>query len=256
MAGAVLTPEDRAYFLVAMRRQGNSAVHCRMNALLLLDDGWTAERVAAALFIEAETVRAHRRFYSAGGRAGVEWLAYAGHAPILAEAQMAELSAELSGRLYPTAKAVCGLVAERFGLAYSPHAMACLLGRIGVVWKRPQVVPAKADAAAQRGTVSVTDILKVAGSNPAPASQDRAEAAPCVTGEVVTPRCRRFPYRPSASRNLPCVTPAQTPRRQKRCKGMGRIGVTATSSRSAGVPSARRASCAPIATPMARPRPL
>ena len=61
MAGVVLTPEDRAHFLAMLRRHTNSAVHRRMNALLLLDDGWTAERVAEALFIEAETVRAHWR---------------------------------------------------------------------------------------------------------------------------------------------------------------------------------------------------
>jgi transposase len=150
MAGAVLSPEDRSFFLSAMRRQGNSAVHRRMNALLLLDDGWTAERVAEALFVEAETVRAHRRLYRASGRAGVERLAYAGHAPVLSEAQVSALSAELSGRVYLTAKAVCGFVAGRFGLSYTPHAMARLLGRIGFVWKRPKVVPAKADAAAQR----------------------------------------------------------------------------------------------------------
>ncbi len=150
MAGAVLTAEDRAFFLVALRRHGNSAVHRRMNALLLLDDGWTAERVAEALFIDAETVRAHRRLYAAGGRAGVERLAYEGHAPVLDTAQAAEVSAELSGRVYPTAKAVCGFVAARFGLTYTPHAMARLLGRLGFVWKRPKVVPAKADAEAQR----------------------------------------------------------------------------------------------------------
>jgi hypothetical protein len=32
-----------------MRRQTPSPVHRRMNALLLLDDGWAVERVAAAL---------------------------------------------------------------------------------------------------------------------------------------------------------------------------------------------------------------
>ena len=157
MAGAVPTPEGRAHFLAAMRRQGNSAVHRRMNALLLLDDGWTAERVAEALFIDAETVRAHRRLYAARGRAGVERLAYAGHAPVLTAAQAAELSAELSGRVYLTAKAIRGFVAARFGLSYTPHALARLLGRLGYVWKRPKVVPAKADAAAQRAFLD--DIL-------------------------------------------------------------------------------------------------
>ena len=63
-----------------------------MNTRLLLDDGWTAERVAEALFIDAETVRAHRRLYASGGRAGVERLAYVGHAPVLSQRQAAELS--------------------------------------------------------------------------------------------------------------------------------------------------------------------
>jgi hypothetical protein len=40
-----------------------------MNALLL-DDGWTAEGVAEALFSDAEPVRAHRRPHAAGGRVG------------------------------------------------------------------------------------------------------------------------------------------------------------------------------------------
>jgi transposase len=170
MAGAVLTPEDRGYFLAALRRQGNSAVHRRMNALLLLDDGWTAERVAEALFIDAETVRAHRRLYRAGGRAGVERLAYVGHAPVLSAAQAAELSAELSGRIYLTAKAVCRFVAARFGLTYTPHAMARLLGRLGYVWKRPKVVPAKADAQAQRAFLDGVLLPLMAEAEADPAS--------------------------------------------------------------------------------------
>jgi len=139
-----------------LRRQTNSAVHRRMNALLLLDGGWTAERVAEALFIEAETVREHRRLYLADGRAGVERLAYAGHAPVLTEAQNTALAAELSARLYMTAKAVCGFVAERFKVAYTPHAMARLLGRMDFVWKRPKCIPAKANAEAQRAFLETT----------------------------------------------------------------------------------------------------
>ena len=169
MAGALLTPPDRAHFLAMMRRQTNSAaVHRRMSALLPLDDGWTAERVAEALFIEAETVRAHRRLYAAEGRAGVERLAYAGHAPVLTAEQGAGLAAELSERIYLTAKAVCGFVSERFGLTYTPHAMAKLLGRMGFVRKRPKCVPAKADAEAQRAFLERTlaPLMAAAAADP------------------------------------------------------------------------------------------
>lgn len=150
MAGDLLSPADRAHSLVMMRRQLNSAVHRRTNALLLPDDGWTSKRVAEALFIDAETVREHRRLYASAGRGRIERLAYTGHAPVLTAEQSAELAAELSARVNLSAKAVCGLVAERFDLFYTPNAMAKLLGRMGFVWKRPKCIPAKADAEAQR----------------------------------------------------------------------------------------------------------
>ena len=169
MSGLLLTPSDRAHFLAMLRRQTNSAVHRRMNALLLLDDGWTAEQVAQALFIEAETVREHRRLYASSGRAGVERLAYVGHAPVLTTEQSAALGAELSGRLYLTAKAVCGFVAKRFDLTYTAHAMARLLGRLGFVWKRPKRVPAKADPEAQRAFLDVVlaPLMAAAEADPA-----------------------------------------------------------------------------------------
>src|SRR5580692_9743440 len=84
MSGAILTAEDRAHLLRMMRRQTPSPVHRRMNALLLLDDGWAVERVAVALFIDAETVREHRRLYQTSGIAGVERLTYEGSEPALA----------------------------------------------------------------------------------------------------------------------------------------------------------------------------
>jgi DNA-binding NarL/FixJ family response regulator len=76
MSGVLLSPEDRAHLLRMMRRQTPSPVHRRMNTLLLLDEGWAVERVAEVLFIDAETVREHRRLYRASGITGVERLKY------------------------------------------------------------------------------------------------------------------------------------------------------------------------------------
>ena len=95
MSGSILTPEDRAHFLWKMRHLTPSLVHRRMNALLLLDDGWAAERVADVLFIDAETVREHRRRYQVGGVAGVEQLKFEGNDPALSPEQLKTLGAEL-----------------------------------------------------------------------------------------------------------------------------------------------------------------
>jgi transposase len=150
MSGAILTPEDRAHLLRMMRRLTPSTVHRRMNALLLLDDGWNAERIANALFIDAETVREHHRLYQASGVAGLERLGYEGAACDLSAEQLAALGTELDARLYMTAKAVCAFVQRSFGVDYTPHAMAKLLNRLGFVYKMPKKVPAKADEVVQR----------------------------------------------------------------------------------------------------------
>ncbi len=147
---------DRAQLLRAMRRQLNSAVHRRMNVLLLLDDGWAEERIAEALYIDAETVREHRRLYEASGISGLERLAYVGAECDLTDEQRARLAAELESRVYMTAKEVCAFVAAEFGVEYTPHAMSKLLGRLGFVYKKPKRVPAKADAAVQRQFVEQT----------------------------------------------------------------------------------------------------
>ena len=156
MSGRILSPEDRAHLPRMMRRQTPSPVHRRMNTLLLLDDGWGAERVAEVLFIDVETVREHRRPYQASGVTGVERLKYEGAEPALNGEQLEALSAELDAHLYVTAKAVCGFVERTFGVAYTPHAMAKVLKRLGFVYKMPKKVPAKANEEAQRKFVEET----------------------------------------------------------------------------------------------------
>lgn len=149
MAGTVLTPEDRAQLLRMIRRQMNSHVHRRMNVLLLLDDGWTAERIAEALFIDTETAHEHRRRYETSGVAGLERLNYQGSEPALSAVQRETLKAELDAHLYMTAKAVCDFVQRTFAVTYTPNAMTKLPKRLGFVYKKPKCVPAKAAAAVQ-----------------------------------------------------------------------------------------------------------
>lgn len=167
MSGLVLRAEDRAYLLRKMRQQTNSHLHRRMNVLLLLDDGWAAERISEALYIDAETVRQHRRRYETSGVAGLELLAYEGSEPLLSAAQQEALKAELEARLYMTAKAVCDFVRRTFGIAYTPNAMTKLLKRLGFVYKKPKCVPAKADAAVQEVFARETLLPLMAQAGPA-----------------------------------------------------------------------------------------
>jgi len=165
MSGSILSPTDRTHLLLMMRRQTPSTVHRRMNALLLLDDGWTAERVAEALFIDTETVREHRKLYQTSGVAGVSRLNYEGSEAGLNAEQLAALGSELDARLYMTASSVADFVRRTFGVDYTPHAMAKLLNRLGFVYKMPKSVPAKADAEAQQRFVDETLVPLMSAAN-------------------------------------------------------------------------------------------
>ena len=171
MSGSILTPADRTHLLRMMRRHTPSPVHRRMNALLLLDEGWAVERVADALFIDAETVREHRRLYETAGVAGLERLNYEGSDPALSEAQLDALKTELDAQLYMRSKEVCDFVQRTFEVDYTANAMTKLLKRLDFVYKKPKCVPAKpapAEAGGRRcgaGAVCQRDASAVDGTS-------------------------------------------------------------------------------------------
>ena len=64
-----LSADERAD-LIAVARDGSAAHRLarRANALVLLDDGWSCERVAAALFVDDETVRRWHQLFLEDGQ--------------------------------------------------------------------------------------------------------------------------------------------------------------------------------------------
>ena len=121
--------------------------------------------MADALFIDAETVREHRRLYETSGIAGLERLNYEGSDPALSEAQLDALKTELVAHPYMRSKEVCDFVQRTFGVDYTPNAMTKLLKRLGVVYKKPKCVPAKADAAVQEQFAKETLLPLMAQAN-------------------------------------------------------------------------------------------
>jgi transposase len=64
--------EDRLD-MIALPRDGSAAHRLarRANALVLLDDGWSCEKVAKALFVEDDTERAWHGLYAQDGFDGL-----------------------------------------------------------------------------------------------------------------------------------------------------------------------------------------
>jgi transposase len=101
--------------------------------VILLGSGWSAEQVAEALLIEADTARSYFKRYQQGGLEHLLHMAYSGGEAWLDATELALLDAHLQGTLYLTAKEVAHWVEQHFGVRYTESGMTALLHRLGYV---------------------------------------------------------------------------------------------------------------------------
>ena len=155
-----LSADELAELRTAHRNTRDKREADRIKAVVLLATGWTSEQVAEVLQVDANTVRNHFKRYRQGGVQALADMAYRGSEATLDAEQLAILDAHLQTHLYVTAKAVAHWVEETFGVSYTESGMTALLHRLGYVYKKPKLVPGKADAEAQRAFLDEYEKLK------------------------------------------------------------------------------------------------
>jgi transposase len=108
--GFLSTAERKA--LLSLARDG-SAEHriARANAILLLDDGLSCERVAKVLYLDDDTVRGWRKLHDERGIAGLEQFDAGGSSSRLSAVQEEALNAYVAQDLEGT---VAGLKLARY----------------------------------------------------------------------------------------------------------------------------------------------
>ena len=132
----------------------------RVKAVYLLGKGWPVTKIAEALLIDRETVRNHFKRYRKGGLAALQQNDAGGSEAALTKAQLQFLDQHLSKNLYLTAKEVAYYVEQTWQVAYSESGMTQLLHRLGYVYKKPKLIPGKANADQQRDFVERYQNLK------------------------------------------------------------------------------------------------
>lgn len=133
----------------------------RIKAVVLLAGGWTAEAVAEALLVDSNTVRNHFKCYRQGGIDALRLIGtgVGGSACMLDAVQLVGLDAHLQKNVYLSAKAVARRVKETYGVPYTASGMTAVLHRSGYVYKKPKLVPGKADRQAQERFLADYDNL-------------------------------------------------------------------------------------------------
>src|SRR5262249_9873068 len=92
--GGFLSAEDRRH-LIALARDGSAASRLtrRANALVLLDDGWSCQEVAAAFLLNDDTIRGWHKLFEQRGIEGLTSFDVGGSASFLSAVQEEALKA-------------------------------------------------------------------------------------------------------------------------------------------------------------------
>src|ERR1700693_6228808 len=163
--GCFLSEEDRNK-LIALARDGSvaSRVTRRANALVLLDDGWSCQEVAAALLLNDDTIRGWHKLFEQRGIAGLTGFDMGGSASFLSAAQEDALKTFVNATLPRSTRHVGAWIEREFGLVYeSRSGLIALLHRLGLEYHKPNVIARKLDVAKQKAFIESRNRSKFPG---------------------------------------------------------------------------------------------
>lgn len=149
--------------LVLLARDGSAAhrVGRRANAILLLDDGLSCERVAKVLYLDDDTVRSWRKIYDERGIAGLEQFDAGGSSSRLSPVQEEALKAYVASVLPHTTRPIGAFIEREFGLVYESRAgLIALLHRLGLEYHKPEVIGRKLTAEKQEAFIAGYETLQ------------------------------------------------------------------------------------------------
>jgi transposase len=159
--GGFLSGQERTD-LVGLVRDGLAEHRAarRANALLLLDDGWSCEKVAGALYLDDDTIRHWRGLFETTGVSGLLRFESGGSVGFLKEAQESQLKVWIVQTLPRSTRVVGAYILKEFGVAYESRAgLIKLLHRLGLEYQKPEVIGRKLDVAKQKAFIEAYENL-------------------------------------------------------------------------------------------------
>lgn len=121
----------------------------RIKAVVMLHHGFTYQEIAKALFLDEATLNRYVKRFREKGIKGLLEYRYMGGRTRLTLLQEKELKLYLKDNTKRTAKEVVNYIYKTYKTKYSTIGVTKLLHRLGFTYKKPKVVPGKADRAKQ-----------------------------------------------------------------------------------------------------------
>jgi len=160
MNGFKLTAQQIQELKIAHRALKDKRSADRLKSIYLLGMGRTQKDVCEVLMLDEGTLRHYAKRYRENGIKGLVSNRYlGGHGKLTSEEEM-DLDQHLQDVLYLDAKSVVAYIEKTFSKTYGIRGTTELLKRLGYVYKKPKVIPGKANPEAQRKFLDDYEALK------------------------------------------------------------------------------------------------
>ena len=140
-----LTEEQVKVLRQAHRTIKDKRLADRVKAILSLNSGFEYTQVAQILLLDEVTIRRYIQRFQEKGIDGLLEFRYLGRQAKLNSAQEQELTTYLKEHTKRISKEVVEYILRRYGVKFSVIGATKLLHRLGFSYKKPKVIPGKAD---------------------------------------------------------------------------------------------------------------
>jgi transposase len=153
-----LSQQERENLKAQHKKERDKRICDRIKAVLLFDQGWDYQKIAHVLLITDEAVRQHVRDFQENYKLKPE----NGGSSSKMDSQQAKILIEhLQEHTYLFVKDIVAYVGATFGVNYTVEGMTAWLHQHGFSYKKPAVVPGKANSEAQEQWIKEYEALKM-----------------------------------------------------------------------------------------------
>lgn len=141
----MLTEEQVIQLKLTHKQTREKRLADRIKAVLMVHFGFTYEQITQALLLDEVTVRRYFKQFQEKGIDGLLEYHYSGGQTRLTATQEAALKIYLRDNTRRSAKEVVDYVEKTYGVRFSVIGITKLLHRLGFTYKKPKIIPGKAN---------------------------------------------------------------------------------------------------------------
>lgn len=152
-----LNDQEKAHLKMQHKHERDGRIRDRIKAVLLHDKGWSPQQIAEALLISDQAVRNHIEDFNTAQKLKPQ---NGGSEEKLSKDQSNKLEIHLQTHTYLYVKDIIAYLQGTFRVTYTVSGMRRWLQRHGFSYKKPSIVPGKANKALQEEWLAEYEKLK------------------------------------------------------------------------------------------------